>query len=415
MKSGTNHSQGGGGGKAAGPASSDSMPVKPRQSKAAKKPGAPSASSGAGGPSSSTSSSTPIIGKGSNHHHHQSNHNPQQSAAAGAAAPDNKAGAGAKPSKGTSNGNGSANGSKAAQLDVISMGEDGYNHKAAPSLQQKVRVVPGRGEFESRYAMGRQLGLGAFSNVFLGVHKASQNNYAVKKIDREKMIWGDSRDVLEDEVNHLIMARHGPNIVQLYEVYEEKVHCYLVMELLHGGELFDRILERKNFTEANARECVRGILTGLDYLHERYVQRPTAAAMNCAWSCNQHIIVMFGRSRGSVLLCVCRRLAHRDLKPENLLLTSDESDTNVKLADFGFSKLVRKVNGCRTLCGTPGTLSDCLPCDPKIARTHSLISALFDRVHGTGNLGAMAGVRHQVRHVERGSHPVSAARRVPAL
>lgn len=255
MKSGTNHSQGSG---KAGPSasSSDSMPVKPRQSKAAKKPG-----TGGAAPSAAAGS----IGKGSNHHQ-QPNHNSQPAAAA------NKAGT--KPSKqtgGNSSGNNNANGSKAAQLDVISMGDDGYNHKAAPSLQQKVRVVPGRGEFENRYAMGRQLGLGAFSNVFLGVHKASQQNYAVKKIDREKMIWGDSRDVLEDEVNHLIMARHGPNIVQLYEVYEEKVHCYLVMELMKGGELFDRILERKNFTEANARECVRGILTGLDYLHERYV------------------------------------------------------------------------------------------------------------------------------------------------
>jgi Protein kinase domain len=265
MKSGTNHSQGNGG--RAGhnaSASSDSMPVKPRQSKpSSKKAAGPPASSS----STTTTTSTPI-GKGSNHHHQQPHPHNSQPAAASASK------AGAKPPKqggGNGSNSNSANGSKAAQLDVISMGDDGYNHKAAPSLQQKVRVVPGRGEFENRYGMGRQLGLGAFSNVFLGVHKASQNEYAVKKIDREKMIWGDSRDVLEDEVNHLIMARHGPNIVQLYEVYEEKVHCYLVMELMKGGELFDRILERKNFTEANARECVRGILTGLDYLHERYV------------------------------------------------------------------------------------------------------------------------------------------------
>lgn len=275
MKSGTNHSQGSG---KAG-ASSDSMPVKPRQNKAGKKAGA---GAGAGTPGAQvpplppTTTTTTPIGKGSNHQPHYNSH--QQAAPA-----TTKAGAGAKPSKhGGNSGNSNPNSSKAAQLDVISMGDDGYNHKVAPSLQQKVRVVPGRGDFEGRYAMGRQLGLGAFSNVFLGVHKASQNEYAVKKIDREKMIWGDSRDVLEDEVNHLIMARNGPNIVQLYEVYEEKVHCYLVMELLRGGELFDRILERKNFTEANARECVRGILTGLDYLHERYVRQRRGGAWRCS-------------------------------------------------------------------------------------------------------------------------------------
>lgn len=52
-----------------------------------------------------------------------------------------------------------------------------------------------------------------------------------------------------------------------------------------------------------------------------------------------------------------RRMAHRDLKPENLLLVEADSDTEVKLADFGFSKIVKKVNGCRTLCGTPGYMA----------------------------------------------------------
>jgi len=98
--------------------------------------------------------------------------------------------------------------SKAAKLDVISIGDDGYNHRKAPSLEQKVRVEPGKGVFSERYSRGRELGLGAFSNVFLGTHRSSRNEYAIKKIDREKMIWGDSRDALEDEVNHLILVRN---------------------------------------------------------------------------------------------------------------------------------------------------------------------------------------------------------------
>jgi len=59
-------------------------------------------------------------------------------------------------------------------------------------------------------------------------------------------------------------------------VYEERAHCYLVMELMRGGELFDRILERKNFSERDARECIRGVLTGLDFLHAKYVVFPSA-------------------------------------------------------------------------------------------------------------------------------------------
>jgi len=66
-------------------------------------------------------------------------------------------------------------------------------------------------------------------------------------------------------------TREGPNIVQLYEVYEEKHHCCLVMELMRGGELFDRILERKNFSEKEARDCIADILTGLEFLHNKYV------------------------------------------------------------------------------------------------------------------------------------------------
>jgi len=201
---------------------------------------------------------------------------------------------------------------------------DDYSFDVAPSLDQKVKIISEMGRFEKHYERGPQLGMGAFAKVFLGTHPTGEE-YAIKKIDRNKMLWGD-RDALEDEINNLILVRDGPNIVQLYEVYEEQKHCFLVMGLLRGGELFDRILDLKTFTEPQARECCRGILTGLNYMHSK-------------------------------------RVAHRDLKPENLLLV-DDVDINaetvasqVKLADFGFAKRVKKENGCRTLCGTPGYLA----------------------------------------------------------
>ena len=96
------------------------------------------------------------------------------------------------------------------------------------------------------------------------------------------MFWGD-RDALKDEIKSLQLVRDGPNIVQLYEIYEEQTFCYLVTELMLGGELFDRIIEKKTFTEKEARSCCRCMLSALEYMHER-------------------------------------RVAHRDLKPENLLL-----------------------------------------------------------------------------------------------
>jgi serine/threonine protein kinase len=96
------------------------------------------------------------------------------------------------------------------------------------------------------------------------------------------MIWS-GRDALKDEIGSLKDLRQGPNITQLYEYFGGDTYCYLVMELLLGGELFDRILEKKTFTETEARNCCRCVLSALEYMHKR-------------------------------------RMAHRDLKPENLLL-----------------------------------------------------------------------------------------------
>ncbi|GAX18288.1 ribosomal protein S6 kinase alpha-1/2/3/6 [Fistulifera solaris] len=209
---------------------------------------------------------------------------------------------------------------------AIVLAGDEYDTQVAPSLNQNVKVFSELRAFERAYTRGPQLGLGAFAKVFMGTHKASGQEYAIKKIDRSKMVWGD-RDALEDEINNLILVRDGPNIVQLYEVYEEKSHCFLVMGLLRGGELFDRILEQKTFTEPQARGCCRGLLTGLAYMH-------------------------------------AKRVAHRDLKPENLLLMDHQNSISedtiadqIKLADFGFAKKVKTENGCRTLCGTPGYLA----------------------------------------------------------
>jgi serine/threonine protein kinase len=123
--------------------------------------------------------------------------------------------------------------------------------------------------------------------VFVGHHPTGAE-YAVKQVDRAKMFWGE-RDALKDEIVNLQAVRAGPNIVQLYEVFQEKAYCYLVTELMPGGELFDRIIEKKTFSEKEARSCCRCVLSALEYMHQR-------------------------------------RVAHRDLKPENLLLAVSKNN-----------------------------------------------------------------------------------------
>jgi len=103
----------------------------------------------------------------------------------------------------------------------------------------------------------------------------------------------------------------------LKEVFETDEFLYIVTELVTGGELFDRIVSKGSYTEKDAAALVVKFLEALDYIHDKGI-------------------------------------VHRDLKPENLLLKSKNSDTDVKLADFGLSKILGSDVMMQTACGTPG-------------------------------------------------------------
>ncbi|XP_066421439.1 calcium/calmodulin-dependent protein kinase type 1G isoform X2 [Molothrus aeneus] len=106
------------------------------------------------------------------------------------------------------------------------------------------------------------------------------------------------------------------NIVTLEDIYESTTHFYLVMQLVSGGELFDRILERGVYTEKDASLVIHQVLTAVKYLHENGI-------------------------------------VHRDLKPENLLYLTPEENSKIMITDFGLSKMEQ--NGIMsTACGTPG-------------------------------------------------------------
>ncbi|KAK0075429.1 hypothetical protein PV326_011601, partial [Microctonus aethiopoides] len=107
-----------------------------------------------------------------------------------------------------------------------------------------------------------------------------------------------------------------PNIVQLLETFEDKHKVYLIMELVTGGELFDRIVEKGSYTEKDASGLIRQVLEAVDYMHEQGV-------------------------------------VHRDLKPENLLYYSADEDSKIMISDFGLSKM-EDSGIMATACGTPG-------------------------------------------------------------
>eukprot|EP01120_Amphizonella_sp_Union-15-10_P007060 TRINITY_DN2347_c0_g4_i1.p1 TRINITY_DN2347_c0_g4~~TRINITY_DN2347_c0_g4_i1.p1 ORF type:complete len:272 (+),score=68.08 TRINITY_DN2347_c0_g4_i1:278-1093(+) len=129
------------------------------------------------------------------------------------------------------------------------------------------------------------------------------------------MIQDDIR-LLKREIDIMKRVEH-PNILKLHEIYESKEKVFIVMELVNGSELFDRIVEKGYYSEKNAIIIVKQILAAVDYLHQQGI-------------------------------------AHRDLKPENLLCSGQDEDEIVKIADFGLSKVFSGDEELMTSCGTPG-------------------------------------------------------------
>ncbi|XP_046407168.1 calcium/calmodulin-dependent protein kinase type 1-like [Ischnura elegans] len=188
---------------------------------------------------------------------------------------------------------------------------------------------------EDKYNLKELLGTGAFSEVRLAESKENPGQmFAVKIIDK-KALKG-KEDSLENEIKVLRRfsetARRAstasasnteepprlkhPNIVQLLETFEDKHKVYLIMELVTGGELFDRIVEKGSYTEKDASDLIRQVLEAVDYMHEQGV-------------------------------------VHRDLKPENLLYYSPDEDSKIMISDFGLSKM-EDSGVMATACGTPG-------------------------------------------------------------
>lgn len=164
--------------------------------------------------------------------------------------------------------------------------------------------------------MGVELGSGNFSIVHVARHKRSETEYAVKCVPRKDLHPSDAV-ALQDEITALKVLKDCEFIVTLHDVFEEPDTSYVVLERMRGGDLIDRIIEKAHYTENDAKEVCKNLLEGVQHCHER-------------------------------------RIANRNLKPENLLLVSKESDTDVKISDFGYAKKVLYPNSLRTQCGTEG-------------------------------------------------------------
>ncbi|KAM9338458.1 calcium/calmodulin-dependent protein kinase type II subunit beta isoform 2-T2 [Symphorus nematophorus] len=173
--------------------------------------------------------------------------------------------------------------------------------------------------FTDEYQLYEELGKGAFSVVRRCVKLCTGQEYAAKIINTKKLSARDHQK-LEREARICRLLKH-PNIVRLHDSISEEGFHYLLFDLVTGGELFEDIVAREYYSEADASHCIHQILDSVSYTH-------------------QHDIV------------------HRDLKPENLLLASKCKNAAVKLADFGLAIEVQgEQQAWFGFAGTPGYLS----------------------------------------------------------
>ncbi|KAJ3431527.1 serine/threonine-protein kinase fhke-related [Anaeramoeba flamelloides] len=189
-----------------------------------------------------------------------------------------------------------------------------FEHKG---LKKQKQIISPLFEY---YDLKNVLGRGQFAQVRLAIEKSTGDHYAVKIIEKKNFCItnnfnSSTRNKLMDEANVLKKISH-PNVVNIKDVFDSEDYLFLVLEYVSGGELFDKICEKGKYSEEDSRIICKQLLDVLQYLH----------------------------SNGIV---------HRDLKPENILLTLNPNQTEIKVADFGVSRIIGEDQFMRTIAGTP--------------------------------------------------------------
>eukprot|EP01084_Bolivina_argentea_P217201 368838_1 len=165
------------------------------------------------------------------------------------------------------------------------------------------------------YVILSSLGAGSFAVVYLAKHRRTLQTVAIKSIYKEKLVARKLVENLEGEIN-ITRSFHHQNIVELYDVIKTERSFYLVLEHCGGGDLHKFLKKHERLSEATTRHFMCQLAAGL----------------------------LFLRANG---------LMHRDLKPQNLLLSSDSIDATLKIADFGFARVLTEATMTDTLCGSP--------------------------------------------------------------
>ena len=182
-----------------------------------------------------------------------------------------------------------------------------------PKFSRENLVQLRQGSVENTYTITNLLGKGSFGFVYKAKHKFSDSFRAVKVLKKENLNDATRKKLLQ-EVEILKTLDH-PNILRIYEVFEDQNSINLITELCTGGELFDRIVSSKCFSENRAALYIYQIIS-------------------------------------AVIACHDKGIVHRDLKPENILFTDESETAALKVIDFGTSRKLEPNSTLSSLTGT---------------------------------------------------------------
>lgn len=172
-------------------------------------------------------------------------------------------------------------------------------------IKKQTFICKNDAPLETVYKLGKKtLGSGAFGVVIKCRHRVSKQDRACKTIAKKKV---KNMAQFQAEISILAQLDH-PHILKLYEYFEDDKNFHIITELCTGGEMFDKIIEKEFYTEVEAAHVFKQFMQGINYCHTQGI-------------------------------------VHRDLKPENFLYENKDINSDIKIIDFGLSKVFRPGKG----------------------------------------------------------------------
>ncbi|KAG8953426.1 hypothetical protein FRC04_002268 [Tulasnella sp. 424] len=192
-------------------------------------------------------------------------------------------------------------------------------------FRSRITAIERGGGIHAQYSFGDTLGNGSFATVRRAICKCTGQHYAVKIIAKSKLVNNPKTLLMLDRELSILRDLKHFNITKIKEYYQDESTLFIVMELVEGGDLLDRIIHSggHGIPEEQARAWTAEMVDAIQYTHRK-------------------------------------KIMHRDLKPENVLLTAatpEHPHGRVKVADFGLAKSMADGTCAKTMCGTPAYLA----------------------------------------------------------